>query len=67
MATTIQVHEKTLELLKKIREETHSTSYDEAINRIVAMKAGKESLAGYLGKRPLQWILKDVRDKHDRF
>ena len=67
MVTTIQVHERTLAILKKIREETQSASYDEAINKLAGQKSQKESLAGYLGKKPLKWILKDLRDKHDRY
>jgi len=67
MVTTIQIQEKTLEILKKIREETNSSSYDEAINKVVALRMRKVSLAGYLGKKPLKWILKDLRDKSDRF
>lgn len=66
MTTTIQIHEKTLEVLKKIRDDTNSSSYDEAINKIV-IGMRKESLAGYLGKMPLKWILKDLRDKSERF
>ena len=35
MVTTIQVHETTLELLKKLKEETKKQSYDETIKEIV--------------------------------
>jgi len=38
---------------------------------MVESKKGKESLAGYLGKylgkKSRKWILKDLRDKSDRF
>lgn len=49
MQTTVQISGRTLQLLKKIKEEK------------------KESLAGFLGKRPRAWILKDLREKHDLF
>lgn len=67
MVTTIQVRENTLEVLKKLRRETKSQSYDEAINKLVAKTMKKESLAGFLGKKSQMWILKDLRDKNDRF
>ena len=66
MPTTIQLQDKTLELLRKIKLETGSESYDEAINKIVKISIKKDSLAGFLGKRPLKFILKDLRDKSDR-
>ena len=60
MVTTIQVEERTLDILKKIKEETSSSSYDEAINRLVILRLGKGSLAGFLGKMPRSNILKDL-------
>lgn len=67
MQTTVQVSERTLQLLKKIKEETGAHSYDEAITKITVKQAKKESLAGYLGKRSRAWIVKELREKHDRF
>ena len=67
MPTTIQIQERTLELLKKVRDETKSSSYDEAINKIVAGGMKKESLAGCLCKKPLKFILRNLRDKSERF
>ena len=67
MVTTIQIGERTLKILKKIKEETNSSSYDDAINKIVVSRLKEESLAGYLGKRPLKEILRDLRDKNERF
>ena len=66
MATTIQIGERTLKILKNIKDETHSSSYDEAINKMVVMRAKKESLAGYLGKMPIKEIMKGLRDERDR-
>ena len=65
MPTTIQINERTLKILKKIKSETNSSSYDEAINKLAL--SVKESLAGYLGKMPSKKLLKDLRDKNDRF
>jgi len=67
MPTTIQIQERTLEILKKIKKDTNSSSYDEAIKKIVVDSTKRESLAGFLGKRPRKWILNDLRDKSDRF
>ena len=66
MTTTIQIQDRTLELLKKAKEETKSSSYDEAITKLIITKSKKISLAGFLGKKPIEWIMKDLRDKHDR-
>ena len=35
MVTTVQIQDDTLELLKKVKEETKSASYDEAIKKII--------------------------------
>ena len=67
MVTTIQIEERTLKILRKIKDETHSSSYDEAINKIVISGLRKDSIAGYLGKRPLKEILKGLREKNERF
>ena len=68
MPTTIQIKEKTLKILKKIKEDTHASSYDEAIIKITTNTTKKEpSFAGYLGKKPLKDIMKDLRNKNDRF
>ena len=67
MATTIQISEHTLKILKKIKDETHSPSYDEAINKIAVDKIKKGSLAGYLGRKPIKEVLNDLRDKDERF
>ena len=67
MKTTIQINQNTLELLKKVKDDTSSNSYDEVINKIIIRNLNKESLFGYLGKRNRKFILKELRDKHDRF
>ena len=66
MTTTIQVDEKTLKILRKIKDETKSSSYDEAINKLVGSQR-TESFAGFLGKRSIKELLKDLRDKDERF
>ena len=67
MQTTIQISDQTLELLKKMKNETGSKSYDEAITKIVLKSFKKESLAGYLGEKPLKHLLHGLRDKSDRY
>ncbi len=67
MQTTIQITDQTLELLRKIKQETASHSYDEAITKIIIQKTKPESLAGFLGKKSMKDILADLRDKNDRF
>lgn len=67
MPTTIQVHEDTLEMLKKMRQRTKTASYDETIHEIIKKAtAKKESLYGFLGKSTVKHILKGLRDENDR-
>ena len=66
MATTVQIQDETLNLLKKVKEETHSSSYDEAIKKIIALRV-QESFAGYLAAYASKAPYKGVRDKRDRF
>jgi len=66
MKTTIQINQNTLELLRKVRDDTSSGSYDEVINKIIIRNLNKESLFGYLGKKNRRFILKELRDKSDR-
>ena len=67
MTTTIQVSDDTLELLRKVKKDTQSTSYDEAIKQMVFWTVREKSLGGYLGSSPRKQLLKDLRDKHERF
>ena len=71
MVTTIQVEEKTILLLKKLKQELEASSYDDAINKIalkclkpVISQAG--SLKKYAGKLSRFEILKELKDKNDR-
>ncbi len=66
MQTTIQISDRTLQVLKKIKQETHSASYDEALTKVLHTQRKAPSLAGYLGKKPLSSLMKDLREKHDR-
>ena len=71
MVTTIQVDEKTILLLKRLKQELDVSSYDDAINKI-AMKCLKpeKSLAGslrkYVKELSKEEILNDLKEKHDR-
>jgi hypothetical protein len=71
MVTTIQVDEKTILLLKRLKQELEASSYDDAINKI-AIKCLKpdKSLAGslkkYVGNLSRDKILNELKDKHDR-
>jgi len=67
MPTTIQINERTLQLLKKLKAELDVSSYDEVIVKIASGQSNKKSLAGFLGKMPKEKILKDLRDENDRY
>lgn len=71
MVTTIQVNERTLELLKKLKQELHAKSYEEAITKVVVQRSKGKSLAGSLGKiygkMSRKEVLKNLRDEDDRY
>ncbi len=46
MATTVQVREKTLQLLSQLKKEMGLKSYDELINRLIAQKGIPTSMFG---------------------
>lgn len=67
MVTTIQVDEKTLLLLKKLKEELMTKSYDEAITKLV-IKRTRGSMAGSLKKylkkgETIKDILKELQNE----
>lgn len=68
MTTTIQVNDDTMQFLKLLREQYKATSYDALLKMLVekAMKPSK-SLWGAGGKMTMKEILKDLRDKSDRY
>ncbi|MEK6894538.1 MAG: hypothetical protein AABX10_03675 [Nanoarchaeota archaeon] len=69
MVTTIQINEKTLLLLKRLKEEMQTNSYEEAIVKL-AIERAKKPMAGFLGKKygkiSRKEIMQNLRDKHDR-
>ncbi|MEK6836032.1 MAG: hypothetical protein AABX94_00030 [Nanoarchaeota archaeon] len=76
MVTTIQVNERTLLLLKKLKEELQAKSYEDAITKIANQRMKvKESMAGSLkkylkkGETAKDWLkeIQDERRKADRF
>lgn len=74
MVTTIQVNEKTLLLLKKLKEDLTAKSYDEAITKLALKTTKNRSIAGSLEKYyegiSLKNIIKGLqneRRKSDRF
>jgi predicted CopG family antitoxin len=67
MATTIQVEEETLDILKRLREGFNVASYNEVIMKMVEKtKRGKGSLYGVLGRKPIKEVVKGLRDEKDR-
>ena len=74
MTTTIQINERTLQLLKRLKEETCSNSYEEAIIKTVLNKNKEESFAGvlkeHISKKDSEKLIKELqneRRKSDRF
>ena len=70
MSTTIQISEKTLLLLKKLKEELNAASYEDAIVK-VAIQKNRKSFAGslkkYLGrKETLKNMLKEMQTERRR-
>lgn len=74
MVTTIQVDERTLLLLKKLKQELKAVSYDEAITKIALQRSNKENIGGILKnnykKDSLKKILRELQEERrnsDRF
>ena len=70
MVTTIQISDKTLLLLKKLKEELNATSYDEAITKVAAQKHTKSfagSLKKYMRKKEtLRDLLKEMQEERQK-
>jgi predicted CopG family antitoxin len=71
MKTTIQINEKTLALLRKLKEQNEANSYDETIE-IIINKQPKKSMAGSLKRymkkgEKLSDILRNLRNEDDRY
>ena len=69
MVTTIQISDKTLLLLKKLKEEMEAVSYDDVISR-VAVRAEKRQYAGSLKKyakgSSLKRLLRELQGERRR-
>lgn len=68
MTTTIQVQEDTIVLLKQLRAQFKVETYDALLKRLIE-KSGKpkKSLWGAGGTTSMKEILKNLRDKSDRY
>jgi len=68
MTTTIQVNDDTVMFLKSLREQFNQPSYD-ALLKLLMKKAMRpeKSMYGAYGKMSMKNILKDLRDKNDRY
>ncbi len=71
MVTTIQVSEQTLKMLKKVKADTNTASYNDAIAKLILHKSVQGSMAGclmrHLGRKSKKDILAGLRDKNERF
>jgi len=69
MTTTIQVREETVNVLKKLKEQTGAKTYDEIILALTKPARMREAAAGYLSrhlsKKNYNWMQKNLRDKND--
>jgi len=66
MVTTIQLEEETAEQLKKLKESMKMKTYDEVVKHLVK-KNVRKSMFGALSHLDRDELLRDLRDKHDRF
>ena len=68
MATTIQVNENTISILKHLRTQFKVPTYDALLSILIkkALKPSK-SMWGAGGKLTMKEILKDLRDESDRY
>jgi len=70
MVTTIQVSDRTLEILRRLKQQMQTESYEETIMELMKERGKEKSLAGHLQKyvkgKSKKDILKRLRDEHDR-
>lgn len=72
MVTTIQVDEKTILLLKKLKASLEASSYDEAITRIAIrhinpQKSMAGSLAKYFKNYSREKMIKEIKEERKKF
>lgn len=68
MTTTIQISNETADILKSLRKQTNSRSYDEVIQTILKDHQSCHSLFGFAGKKlTKKEILNGIRDKDDKY
>ena len=68
MVTTIQIQEDTLDFLKHLRKQLDVPSYDMLIKELIQKAmTPKQSFWGKAGKMGMKEILKNLRDKDDRY
>ncbi len=68
MATTIQITEDTLQMLKRLRQLFHAGSYNEVVVQLVKHEQARKSMWGAGNKKiSMKHILGGLRDKSDRF
>ncbi len=74
MLTTIQIDDKTLLILKKLKAELNASSYKEAIAKVAAQRTRRESIGGSLKKYYKNYSTENMvkelqkeRRKSDRF
>lgn len=68
MVTSIQIDERTLLLLKKLKQELNASSYDEAIVKIAVQRTKGKSVGGSLRKylkkgETLANIIKELQEE----
>ncbi len=69
MVTMVQIKDETMHRLKQIKKERGLITYDDVVQFLIKneVKSKLQSMCGFLGKATREEILKDLRDKHDRF
>jgi len=72
MVTTIQVDDKTILLLKKLKVYLDASSYDEAITRVAIKHMNPErsmagSLAKYFKDYSTQKMIKEIKEERKKF
>ncbi|MBI4139370.1 hypothetical protein HY483_00220 [Candidatus Woesearchaeota archaeon] len=68
MTTTIQISDKTITVLKMLRDQFRVPSYDALLQVLIQkVEKPKKTLWGAGGKLSMKEILKNLRDEHDRY
>ena len=63
----IEITEETFKYLKMYKEQWKLKTYEDVIKKFMTRGDYAKSFRGFLGKKDMKYVMKDLRDKKDRY